>query len=146
MYNMIERKLRNHATRKYPKNFNHKEVSTLYEDTFDEKYNAKGELITAEEQVQIANDDVEKNAGSTKLAKEETVEKIKKVENDDRPSLKVEEEKVEKEEPVKEEATASTIEEAVNVVEEPKEEEVEVKTEETQEQSLVDDDMEDWMK
>ena len=92
MYNMIERKLRNHATRKYPKNFNHKEVSTLYEDTFDEKYNTKGELITAEEQVQIANDDIEKNAGTKSLEKEVVETVIKKVENDDRPTWKVEEE------------------------------------------------------
>lgn len=122
MYNMIERKLRNHATRKYPKNFNHKEVSTLYEDTFDEKYNTKGELITAEEQVQIANDDIEKNAGTKSLEKEVVETVIKKVENDDRPTLIVEEEKEVEELKGKE-------------LEEPKEEE---------KQQSFEDDLPDW--
>jgi hypothetical protein len=92
MYSMIERKLRNHATRKYPKNFNHKEVSALYEDTFDEKYNEKGEMITAEEQVQIANEEIDQKQGKEPLIKEvvEVVEVVK-VENDDRPTLEVEE-------------------------------------------------------
>lgn len=36
MYNMIERKLRNHATRKYPKDFKRKEIATLYEKTFED--------------------------------------------------------------------------------------------------------------
>ena len=85
MYNMIERKLRNHATRKYPKNFNHKEVSTLYEDTFDEKYSEKGEVITAEEHVEIANTEFEDKTATKPL------EKVKKVEKDDRKPLKVEE-------------------------------------------------------
>jgi len=89
MYNMIERKLRNHATRKYPKNFNHKEVSTLYEDTFDEKYNKQGEMITAEEHVEIANTEFEEKTATKPLVKE--VKKTKKVEQDDRPALKVEE-------------------------------------------------------
>lgn len=102
MYNMIERKLRNHATRKYPKNFNHKEVSTLYEDTFDEKYNEKGNLISAEERLAIANADIDKNAGKTPLVEKEVepvvepvVEVIKKVEKDDRKPLVVKEEPIE---------------------------------------------------
>lgn len=58
MYNMIERKLRNHATRKYPKNFNVKGLSELYENTFEEKYDKHGELISPEEKVAIANDEI----------------------------------------------------------------------------------------
>jgi len=86
MYSMIERKLRNHATRKYPKNFNHKEVSTLYEETFDEKYDTKGEIISPEEHVDIATTEFEEKTATKQVFKKE-----KKVVEDDRPTLKVEE-------------------------------------------------------
>ena len=82
MYSMIERKLRNHATRKYPKNFNHKEVSTLYEETFDEKYDTKGEIISPEEHVDIA---------TTEFEEKQATVPFQKVDTDDRPTLKVEE-------------------------------------------------------
>jgi len=77
--NMIERKLRNHATRKYPKNFNTDEVSKLYENTFDEKYDEQGNIITAEEKLQITQDDFETNSGSEYIDE--------KVENDNRPTI-----------------------------------------------------------
>lgn len=61
MYNMIERKLRNHATRKYPKNFNNKAISELYEESFEEKYNEKGEPISADEKIAIAQDEIKQD-------------------------------------------------------------------------------------
>jgi hypothetical protein len=79
MYNMIERKLRNHATRKYPKDFNANELSNLYEETFEEKYDNKGNLIMAEERVQIASGEFDDKAG-TEIIEETTP-------NDDRPTI-----------------------------------------------------------
>jgi hypothetical protein len=136
-YNMIERKLRNHATRKYPKNFNHKEVTVLYEDTFDEKYNKEG-LITAEERVEIANTEIEEQQATVPL------EKAEKVEHDDRPTLKVEE-TVEEEivtvvEPIKDAGQIANNEPVVETVE--KEEPAPKK--EVQ-QSLDDNSDPDWL-
>ena len=135
MYNMIERKLRNHATRKYPKNFNANEISTLYEDTFDEKYNEKGIVVSAEEQVQIATTEIEEKRASVPL---------QKVEEDDRPSLAVEvEEPTQKEEPVvKEEVIVEELSQKEETVVE------EAKEPETQEEEPVveNDDIPDWMK
>jgi translation initiation factor 6 (eIF-6) len=76
---MIERKLRNHATRKYPKDFNANELSNLYEETFEEKYDNKGNLIMAEERVQIASGEFDDKAG-TEIIEETTP-------NDDRPTI-----------------------------------------------------------
>jgi hypothetical protein len=76
---MIERKLRNHATRKYPKDFNANELSNLYEETFEEKYDNKGNLITAEERVQIASGEFDDKA-ETEIIEETTP-------NDDRPTI-----------------------------------------------------------
>lgn len=107
-FNMIERKLRNHATRKYPKNFNNKEIAALYEETFDEKYK-DNELITAEEKLRITTKENDDNSGKEKI-----------VVNDDRPKLVV---AVEKEETPKNE-----IVEEVEVV---------IKEEEVKEEKIV---------
>jgi hypothetical protein len=163
MYNMIERKLRNHATRKYPKNFNHKEVSVLYEDTFDEKYNKQGEVITAEEQVGIANKEFENESGTKPLEKVEKivkVEPIEKVENDDRPALKIEETEVEevvekivdskRDKKIIGEFTENVVEKITVLKEElvdiAKEKEVKKQKKEPVQQSLDDDELPDWMK
>ena len=135
MYSMIERKLRNHATRKYPKNFNHKEVSVLYEDTFnDEKYNAKGEIITAEERVEIAAKEVEEKTATKQVFEKEVVVEtvIKKVEDDDRPALVVE----------KEPLTENNDENNITIEQEEPETEKEIQ------QSLdnTDDEIPEWMK
>ncbi len=142
MYNMIERKLRNHATRKYPKNFNHKEVSVLYEDTYDEKYNKNGELITAEERVEITTKEVEDKMGTTPVFEKEVVKGaevvgtvIKKVEKDDRPPLKVEEPIVKE----KEVEIPEIVKDKVEVFKEEKQEE------KTQQSETDDDDLPDWM-
>lgn len=53
--NMIERKLRNHATRKYPKNFKVPFIKEQYEETFDEKYERTNVIdASAEERVEKA--------------------------------------------------------------------------------------------
>lgn len=66
---MIERKMRNHATRRYPKNFSHNSLQELYEDTFeDEKHqrqvNTTPTLIVDVENNQIAFDE---QSGSIEL-------------------------------------------------------------------------------
>ena len=85
MYNMIERKLRNHATRKYPKNFNNKAISELYEETFDEKQVVAEQIVSAEEKLRISDGEFNKGSSS---------EPIKKV-DDNRPKIVVTEEKTE---------------------------------------------------
>lgn len=58
---MIERKLRNLATRKYPKDYSNPILQRLYEDTFeDEKYDPK--TITTEEIVEENELDFQENA------------------------------------------------------------------------------------
>lgn len=81
--NMIERKLRNHATRKYPKNFNAEAVSNLYQDTFDEKYDEKGNIITAQERLESTQEDFDTNASSESINEN--------VEDDNRPTIEEEE-------------------------------------------------------
>ena len=71
MYNMIERKLRNHATRKYPKNFNNKAVSELYEETFDEKQVVAEQIVSAEEKLRISDGEFQKNSSSETIGKTE---------------------------------------------------------------------------
>lgn len=150
MYNMIERKLRNHATRKYPKNFNHKEVSVLYEDTFDEKYNKNGELISAEERVQIASKEVEDKTATKQVFKEaeKVVEVvvveptvvepvIEKVNKDDRPTLVVEKEVEQVLEKVE---IPAIVEDVVEVFKEG------TKEEPTQQSENDDNKIPDWMK
>lgn len=52
---MIERKMRNHAIRRYPKNFSHKVVEELYEATFEERYDGSGNLIVENQKDFIAD-------------------------------------------------------------------------------------------
>ena len=71
MYNMIERKLRNHATRKYPKNFNNKALADIYEETYeDEKYRDGKFVVDAEHDVKKAQIEFEEESGKTDLFKE----------------------------------------------------------------------------
>jgi len=138
MYSMIERKLRNHATRKYPKNFNHKEVSTLYEETFDEKYDTKGEIISPEEHVDIA---------TTEFEEKQATVPFQKVDTDDRPTLKVEEkveeEKVEK--TAKKEIVKEPIIEKVEIPKIVEKKPTNTEMEKSQENSLFNDSDTDWL-
>ena len=69
--NMIERKLRNHATRKYPKNFNQTNVKTLYEETFEEeKLYKTREVIDPEQRIEIAQKEFDSESGSQELGKD----------------------------------------------------------------------------
>ena len=69
--NMIERKLRNHATRKYPKNFNQTNVKTLYEETFEEeKLYKTREVIDPEQRIEIAQQEFDSESGSQELGKD----------------------------------------------------------------------------
>ena len=69
--NMIERKLRNHATRKYPKNFNQTNVKSLYEETFEEeKVYKTREIVEPEERLEIAQQEFDNQSGSQELGKD----------------------------------------------------------------------------
>ena len=69
--NMIERKLRNHATRKYPKNFNQTNVKSLYEETFEEeKIYKTREVIDPEQRIEIAQQEFDSESGSQELGKD----------------------------------------------------------------------------
>lgn len=66
--NMIERKLRNHATRKYPKTFRSPYIQEKYEQTFDEQYERKNVVeTTAEEHVDNIQIDIDKASGKKDL-------------------------------------------------------------------------------
>lgn len=66
--NMIERKLRNHATRKYPKNFKTPFLQEKYEKTFDEIYERKNVVeATAEEHVAKAQLEFDEKQGKEEL-------------------------------------------------------------------------------
>ena len=68
---MIERKLRNHATRKYPKNFNQTNVKSLYEETFEEdKVYKTREVIDPEQRIEIAQKEFDSESGSQELGKD----------------------------------------------------------------------------
>jgi hypothetical protein len=72
MANMIERKLKNHATRKYPKDFNNKAVSELYEKTFEDKQLAI-EPVTPEQRIEGANGEFETESGKDTIEKKDDV-------------------------------------------------------------------------
>jgi hypothetical protein len=85
MESMIERKLRNHATRRYPKNFN-PEVQKLYEDTFeDEKYERKNviEAEGAEEIIENSKQEFVENANKEELETETTEREDYEVKEDE---------------------------------------------------------------
>ena len=67
--NMVERKLKNHATRKYPKNFKNPFLLTQYEETFeDEKYERNNVVeTTAEEHIENAQLEFDEKAGKEEL-------------------------------------------------------------------------------
>ena len=73
---MIERKMRNHATRRYPKNFSHVAIQDIYEATFeDEKYSKKLEL-TPNNLIDMNEneDEFNKKSGSIVLDQDEIVD------------------------------------------------------------------------
>ncbi len=106
--NMIERKLRNHATRKYPKDFNQKEIATLYEKTFEDVDSLKEvERVEPKEVVDEAVTEVVEQGNQKEL-----------IVDDKRPTLDVVEDTAEE--------TVETVEEnpkEPQVTEEPKTEE-----------------------
>jgi len=120
---MIERKLRNHATRKYPKNFGKKEVAELYEETFDERQAVIEQQVSAEERLSNSQEDFDKNSGKDKV-----ITTVKK--EDVRPTLEV---KVE--EPIIEKEVEQDIVIEEETVEEPQAQEPEV---------VNDNDIPDW--
>ena len=66
--NMVERKLRNHATRKYPKNFETPFIQEQYEETFEEeKYKRNVVETTAEEHIENAQLEFDEKAGKEEL-------------------------------------------------------------------------------
>jgi hypothetical protein len=127
--NMIERKLRNHATRKYPKNFDSKAISELYEQTFEDIKEV--EVITAEEKLKISEEEFDNKSGQDHI-------------EDDRPQLEVVEEKPEKEIPKHNAETGEIIEEEVEEpkTEKPHVEEKKIVVETKQEEN--DDDPQGW--
>ena len=131
--NMVERKLRNHATRKYPKNFDRTELKSLYEETFEEeKLYKKNQIIDAEERLELAQEEFDTETGSKELGSDTIVTPTKKV--------------VKEKEPVGE--TLEVVEEETTVeeetyVEEPAQEELD---EETTNELPADDDLPDFMK
>ncbi|MDY0278571.1 MAG: hypothetical protein RBQ97_10870, partial [Acholeplasma sp.] len=82
--NMIERKLRNHATRKYPKTFKSPYIQEKYEQTFDEHYERKNVIeANAEEHVEKAQLEFDEKSG-----KKDLFEKNKEVNANDNTSVK----------------------------------------------------------
>jgi hypothetical protein len=75
---VIERKLRNHATRRYPKNFLHADVNELYEETFEEERYPK-QIVSPDETLQIEQQAFDEKANKEVLKpttpKKETVKK-----------------------------------------------------------------------
>ena len=128
--NMIERKLRNHATRKYPKNFNQANVKSLYEETFEEeKVYKQREIIDPEERLGIAQEEFDASTGSQELGSE-----TKNI----------------KETPKKEVGEKLIVEKETGEIVEPEEEltteELEEETQEDIDEITADDDMPDFMK
>lgn len=138
---VIERKLRNHATRRYPKNFLHADVNELYEETFEEERYPK-QIVSPDETLQIEQQIFDEKANKEVLKpKKETVKK---------PVAKGEEFVVKK----VEEQTTQTIDSTTGEVVEEEETVVEdvVIEEEIVEDKVVEvtkpivSDEEDWMK
>ena len=97
--NMVERKLRNHATRKYPKNFDQTKVKELYEETFEEeKVYKTRDVIEPEERLELAQEEFDTKTGSQTLGQKEpvgeTLEVVEEptVEEDERPTYETEDE------------------------------------------------------
>ena len=97
--NMVERKLRNHATRKYPKNFDKTLLRELYEETFEEeKLYKKNQIIDAEERLELAQEEFDTKTGSQTLGQKEpvgeTLEVVEEptVEYDEQPTYETEDE------------------------------------------------------
>jgi hypothetical protein len=77
--NMIERKLRNHATRKYPKNFKTPYIQERYEKTFDEAYDRKDVVeATAEERVGNAQIEFDEKQGKQELETNTNKKRVEK--------------------------------------------------------------------
>lgn len=130
---MIQRKLRNHAVRRYPKNFN-PELQRLYEGTFeDEKYVRKN-LIETEETIENAQVEYKEVSGKEKIEEKQVEEP--RAEQPKKP--KVEKEKLEVVEETGEIIEQETEKEAEEVEEVEEKEVAEKETEEPK-------DAPDWM-
>lgn len=63
---MVERKMRNHAIRRYPKRFN-PEVQKMYEDTFEESKYERKTVIDADEQLALTQQEYDEKANKKQL-------------------------------------------------------------------------------
>ena len=73
---MISRKLRNHAIRRYPKNFNTTEIAELYQQTFEDEKYIKQNVIEAVDNLEIEEQTFKEEANKKPLKKESTGEKL----------------------------------------------------------------------
>lgn len=64
---MLARKLRNHAIRRYPKNFGRTEVAEKYEQTFEDEKYVKSNVIDHEEILQVAEKTFDEQANKETL-------------------------------------------------------------------------------
>ena len=115
---MVSRKLRNHAIRRYPKNFDTTEVAELYQQTFeDEKYIKEDVIEHVENKMLETQKDFNEKANVEKINVKKTGEKFEvKEENEEEKLEKIP--KVKKEKEIKQEEIIETeIVEEENVVE-----------------------------
>lgn len=136
---MIARKLRNHAIRRYPKDFGREEVAEIYEQTFEDERYVKHNVIDHEEILGLEEKNFEEKANKEPL---KNVEKPK----GGTEKLNMNQEEIEKEEVVEDEI----IKGAYVYGEEVQEEILNKPHEELKEEKVVSktllDDEEDWMK
>lgn len=93
---MIERKLKNHAIRKYPKDFTNENLAQIYESTYDERYDKQGNLIIEAEKVDAVENNEEHFDANTNNHEVPGVGQSFTVEQEDEEALveKVDEPKV----------------------------------------------------
>jgi len=145
---MIARKLRNHAIRRYPKDFGRSEVVELYEQTYEDERYVKTAVIDHEEVMELDNKTFEQEANKQELnpSTKETKPITKKQPQGE--TLKVIEEEPIQEEIIEEDVFNASDEvlapgDVVEIVEQIVEPKTVKKTETPKQTSLTDD--ESWM-
>jgi len=140
---MLARKLRNHAIRRYPKDFGREEIAEIYEQTFEDERYLKKNVIDHNEILEIEEKNFEETANKQPLK------------NVDKPKGGTE--KLVFKEEVKEVEEDEVIKNAITIGKEDEEEEIEnevvvddeieeIIEEESQQQNIKNDDVPDWMK
>jgi hypothetical protein len=97
---MISRKLRNHAIRRYPKNFDKTEIAELYHQTFeDEKYIKENVIDHVEDVMETSQGkyDTEANKENVKIEKSGEKFEVKEEQEEPKQEVKTEKPKPEKE-------------------------------------------------